>query len=114
MAGVVEVQASSVPVSVEADNLDLACEEPAETYISEAFTKKALFQKWTSASLRANNLKSDLDSVKKELKDLQKDKKLLEREVGVFKCGKTRADKLQYELSIVNVEKMHLKRKSHF
>lgn len=48
--------------------------QPTEENSSESFSKKVLYQKWTTACARASEMKSTLVSVRKELNDLNKEK----------------------------------------
>ena len=89
----------------EASDVDVEEVGPTEEDSSENFSKKVLYQKWTTATVKASEMKSALNSVKRELKSLEKEKRLVLRELEVYKQGKSKADKLSYELTVLNTEK---------
>ena len=91
--------------SSEASDVDVEEVGPTEEDSSENFSKKVLYQKWTTATVKASEMKSALNSVKRELKSLEKEKRLVLRELEVYKQGKSKADKLSYELTVLNTEK---------
>ena len=59
-------------------------------------------------------MKTALASTKRELKDLQKEKRLIARELEGYKQGKSKNDKLTYELSVTNVGKSSLEEEVAF
>ena len=88
--------------------------QPTEENSSDSFSNKVLYQKWVTAILRASETKSTLASVRKELKDVEKEKRLIVRKLEVYKNCKTKADKLSYELTVTNTEKSALEEEVTF
>ena len=62
--------------------------EPSKKTVSESYSKKQLLQRWTGATRKVVIYQSTLSTVRRELKELNRDKKLVERELNLYKAGK--------------------------
>lgn len=88
--------------------------QPAEHKSAESYSKLSLYQKWTASCARVSLMKSTLASSKRELKDLQKEKRLTVRELELCKQDKGKLEKLTYELSVASVAKSSLEEEVAF
>ena len=84
---------------------DLEEATEVEPHISSSFTKKQLHQKWLVSSNRIATLKMAIIDLKREVKDLKTRVMTAERAVRIDECGKSKAEKLQYDLTVASVEK---------
>ena len=73
-----------------------------------SYSKAQLYKKWTAAVTRANQLKSSLVTVKKDVKVLRSEKRSAIRELELSKVGSSRTKKLVYDLSVCQNEKSKL------
>ena len=64
--------------------------------------------------MQCDMLKSTLTTVRREVKELSQDKKLLDCTLQIYKVGKIKADKLQHEVNILNVEKSAIEKELLF
>ena len=100
---------SPVPSSVDDEIVQpIESVQPTDHKATESYSKLSLYQKWTASCARVSILKTTLASTKRELKDLQKEKRLTVCELEVCKQDKSKSDKLTYELSVASVEKSSL------
>ena len=53
--------------------------KPPSDDAADSFSKRQLWQRWTGANMRADTLKSTLADVRKQLRDVSKEKKTLEQ-----------------------------------
>ena len=87
---------------------ELVVESRAPTHVSESWSKKVLYQKWSAASAKGLQLKQSLADVKKENRDLKNTLTFTERCLRLEQDGKSRADRLEHNLSVANVGKTAL------
>ena len=111
------VQGTDDPVNLSVETLDSSdspseseeSADPPEEHASKSFSKLHLYQKCIGTCSRANKLKDTLAGMRKSSKNLEKEKKTVERTLHVLQIGKYKAEKYKYELNVENVEKTIIK-----